>query len=95
MSETHTQTEARAGKVSRTKTFKIGEYCAGGLIKIKSCGENIKIEIRDDFNDTLYYVGAFGRIHERQIFEFLTRSTTPYFADKVIQWIKVKVWGLA
>lgn len=79
----------------RTKTWKIGEYCAGGVIRAKSCGELVKLEIRDYFTDELLDQSAFGRIHERQIEEFLTRSTTPYYADKVLAWIKQKVWGLA
>ena len=79
----------------RTKTWKIGEYCAGGVIRAKSCGELVKLEIRDYFTDELLNHGAFGRIHERQIFEFLTMFTTPYYADNVLAWIKQKVWGLA
>jgi hypothetical protein len=95
---THTaETEtAKAFRLTRrTKTWRIGECCAGGVIRAKSCGELVKLEIRDYFTDEMLDDGAFGRIHERQIFEFLTRSTTPYYADKVLQWIKVKVWGLS
>jgi len=79
----------------RTKTWKIGEYCAGGVIRAKSCGELVKLEIRDYFTDELLNDGAFGRIHEREIMKFLENSTTHYYADKVLQWIKQKVWGLA
>jgi hypothetical protein len=78
----------------KTKTWKIGEYCAGGVIRAKSCGEFVKLEIRDYFTDELLNDGAFGRIHERQILEFLNNSTTSYYADKVLQWIKQKVWGV-
>ena len=77
----------------RTKTWKIGEYCAGGVIRAKSCGELIKLEIRDYFTDELLNFSAFGRIHERQIVEFLENFTTSYYAEKVRQWIKEKVWG--
>ena len=79
----------------RIKTWKIGEYCAGGVIRAKSCGELVKLEIRDYFTDELLEQSAFGRIHERQILEFLTRSTTSYYSDKVLSWIKNKVWGIA
>jgi hypothetical protein len=79
----------------KTKTWKIGECCAGGVIRAKSCGEFVKLEIRDYFTDELLNDGAFGRIHIRQIREFLENSTTPYYADKVLQWIINKVWGLA
>jgi hypothetical protein len=78
-----------------TKTWKIGEYCAGGVIRAKSCGEIVKLEIRDYFTDELLNDGAFGRIHERQILKFLNNSTTSYYADKVLRWIKQKVWGVA
>ena len=79
----------------RTKTWKIGEYCAGGVIRAKSCGELVKLEVRDYFTDELLDHSAFGRIHERQIGEFLNRFTNCYYADKVLAWIKQKVWGLA
>ena len=98
MNETLNTAETGTAKASRltrrTKTWRIGEYCAGGVIRAKSCGEIVKLEIRDYYNDAILNHGAFGRIHERQIFEFLTRSTTPYYADKVLQWIKQKVWGV-
>lgn len=79
----------------RTKTWRIGEYCAGGVIRAKSCGELVKLEIRDYFTDELLDHSAFGRIHEQQIMEFLTRSTTSYYANNVLAWIKQKVWGIA
>lgn len=77
----------------RAKTWKIGEYCAGGVIRAKSCGELVKLEIRDYFTDELLNFSAFGRIHERQIVEFLENFTSSYYAEKVRQWIKEKVWG--
>jgi hypothetical protein len=79
----------------RTKTWRIGECCAGGVIRAKSCGEFVKLEIRDYFTDELLNYSAFGRMHEWQILEFLNNSTTSYYADKVLQWIKQKVWGVA
>jgi hypothetical protein len=79
----------------RTKTWRIGEYCAGGVIRAKSCGEIVKLEIRDYYSDALLDTGAFGRIHERQILEFLIDFTTSYYSDEVLKWIKQKVWGIA
>ena len=79
----------------RTKTWKIGEYCAGGVIRAKSCGELVKLEIRDYFTGELLDSSAFGRIHERQIDAWLNQFTACYYADKVVAWIKQKVWGLA
>ena len=99
MNETLNTAETETAKVfrltRRTKTWKIGEYCAGGVIRAKSCGELVKLEIRDYYNDAILNHGAFGRIHERYILQYLEEFTSPYYADKVLQWIKVKVWGLS
>lgn len=77
----------------RTKTWKIGEYCAGGVIRAKSNGEVIKLDICDYFTDELLDCATFGRVHEFRIEEFLTQFTTSYYAGKVIAWIKTNVWG--
>jgi hypothetical protein len=94
---THTA-EAETAKAfrltRRTKTWSIGECCAGGVIRAKSCGELVKLEIRDYFTDELLNYGAFGRIHERYILQYLEEFTSHYYADKVLQWIKQKVWGV-
>jgi predicted alpha/beta-fold hydrolase len=99
MNETLNTAETGTAKDSRlkrrTKTWRIGEYCAGGVIRAKSCGEIVKLEIRDYYNDKILNHGAFGRIHERYILQYLEEFTSPYYADKVLQWIKVKVWGLS
>ena len=79
----------------RTKTWRIGEYCAGGVIRAKSCGELVKLEIRDYLTDELLDHSAFGRIHENEIMRFLTGHTTIYYSYKVLSWIKNKVWGIA
>ena len=99
MNETLNNAETETAKVfrltRRTKTWRIGECCAGGVIRAKSCGELVKLEIRDYYNDKIINYGAFGRIHERYILQYLEEFTSPYYADKVLQWIKVKVWGLS
>jgi len=95
MNETTHNAQAARGQGCRTKTWKIGEYCAGGVIRAKSRGDIVKLEIRDYFTDELLNDGAFGRLHIRQIRDFLENSTTPYYADKVLQWIITKVWGLS
>jgi hypothetical protein len=90
------KTKQKKGNIymtKRTKTWRIGECCAGGVIRAKSCGDIVKLEIRDYYNDAILNNGAFGRIHERYIFEYLTEFTSPYYAEKVIEWIKRKVWG--
>lgn len=95
--QTNTQNNAErvSAKVNakRTKTWKIGEYCAGGVIRAKSNGEVIKLEIRDYFTDELLDCATFGRVHEFRIEEFLTRFTTIGYSDIVIKWIKANVWG--
>jgi hypothetical protein len=82
------------GMTRRTKTWKIGEYCNGGTVRVKSCGEFLKIDIVDYFDGFVLDSGAFGRIHERQISEFLNRQTTCYYSDKILTWIKLNVWGI-
>jgi len=79
---------------TRTKTWKIGEYCAGGIIRAKSWGQLVKLEIMDYHSNDVLSSSAFGVIHERQILEFLNTFTTSYYADKVLGWIKKKVWGV-
>jgi len=95
MNETLHNAQAARVQGCRTKTWKIGEYCAGGVIRAKSRGDIVKLEIRDYFTDELLNHGAFGRIHEKYILQYLQEFTTPYHADKVVQWIKEKVWRLA
>lgn len=81
--------------IKRTKTWKIGEYCDGGIICVKSVGDAVLIEIRDYLTNELINRTVFGKIHTYRVDEYLSQFTTPYYSDKVTEWIKQKVWGLA
>lgn len=95
MNNTHIQADRVSAKVNakRTKTWKIGEYCAGGTICAKSVGDSVLIEIRDYFTNELIDRTVFGKIHTYRVDEYLSQFTTPYYSDEVIKWIKANVWG--
>ena len=94
-----TNTQNNADRVSarenakRTKTWKIGEYCVGGIIRAKANSENVKLEIIDSTtNETIHWF-VFGRLHEYAAADFLCSHTTSYYCDKVLSWVKTNVWG--
>lgn len=97
MKSTHTQADRVSARenAKRTKTWKIGEYCAGGIICAKSVGDAVLIEIRDYFTNELIDRTVFAKIHTYRVDEYLSQFTTPYYSGKVTEWIKQKVWGLA
>jgi hypothetical protein len=77
-----------------TKQFKIGEYVVGGIIRVNITGKILEIKFQD------YYTKediVTGRVltdlpdAERQIINILESHGTPYYADKVLEWIKSKV----
>ena len=77
----------------RTKTWKIGERCAGGVITAKATENSAKIEIKEWVTGEVIASNTFGRVHigasiENWLFEF----TTPYRAGKVREWIG-NVWA--
>ena len=90
----------------KKKTFKIGEYCKGGVITVEITGKVIVVIGKEwDFSTgskrssnqdnakefTRGTVLANDREVERKLFMFLTDLTTAYYADEVIKWIKSKV----
>lgn len=77
----------------RTKTWKIGEECAGGTIYVKSLGDSVLIEVRDYFTNKPIDRTVFGKIHTYRVDEYLSQFTTLYHSRKVTEWIKANVWG--
>lgn len=89
-----------------TKTFKIGEYCKGGIITVEINGSVIDI-IGKDWDTSAGYTkksnqsnakeftretyNAGDRNVERQMMDFLEDLTTHYYASEVVSWIKSKV----
>jgi hypothetical protein len=79
-----------------TKTFKIGEYCVGGIIKV-DINKNEVIANILDYNTKKPI--AFGKCTvttdsnngRRNLREFLEDHTTHYYACKVIEWVETKV----
>ena len=77
----------------RTKTWKIGEECAGGIITAKATENSAKIEIKEWATGEVIASNTFGRVHigasvENWLFEF----TTPYHAERVREWV-CNVWA--
>lgn len=90
----------------KTKTFKIGEYCKGGIITVEITGKVIII-IGKDWDTSAGYSRssnqskakeftrgtaiATDRDVERKIDNFLNDLTTSYYAGQILDWIKSKV----
>ena len=89
-----------------TKTWKIGEYCAGGIITVEITGKIIQIHQKEwDFSKgsnrssdqskaEILFTGtveATDHLAYLKIHDFLNNITTSYWADEVIKWIKSKV----
>jgi hypothetical protein len=89
-----------------TKTFKIGEYCKGGIITVETTKTQVKVIAKDwDFskgsNRGSDQSGAkeFDRLEinlsdseaERKIDNYLNDLTTSYYSGVVLDWIKSKV----
>ena len=89
-----------------TKTWKIGEYCKGGIITVEITGKLIAVIGKEwDYskgssrgsNQSGAKEWARGTTlandsnAERHIDNFLNDLTTSYYSDQVMQWIKTKV----
>jgi hypothetical protein len=89
-----------------TKTFKIGEYCKGGVITIETTKTQVKVIAKEwdtstGYNKNSDQSGAkeWNRLEinlsesnaERKIDDFLNDLTTSYYSDVVLDWIKTKV----
>jgi len=81
--------------MNKTKTWKIGESCVGGIIQAK-VSENayfpgsttVKILIKDWKTKEILDSQVFGRIHESRLESFLHDMTTSYHASNVMEWVK-------
>lgn len=89
-----------------TKTFKIGEYCKGGIIEVQITGKIITIigkewdystgsrKSSDQSNAKEWTRGTVESTDEnvvRKLNEFLNDLTTSYYTDQIIKWIESKV----
>ena len=89
-----------------TKTWKIGEYCKGGIITVDISGKVISI-IGKDWDTSAGYTKKSNQSNakeftrgtilstdsnaERKMMDFLEDLTTHYYASEVVKWIKTKV----
>jgi hypothetical protein len=77
-----------------TKTFKIGEYCQGGIITAIATETKVTI-IGKEWNDkkefTRLEVNPTDSYAFRKLDDFLCDLTTSYYACKVIEWVESKV----
>ena len=90
-----------------TKTFKIGEYCKGGIITAEVTGKKVAVIAKDwDFSqgsrrgsnqtgakefDRIEVNASEGFAGRRKVDEFLNELTSCYYADTVLKWIETKV----
>lgn len=83
-----------------TKTFKIGEYAKGGIIKVSTKKDSINIVVIDMFSNDVIEENEYtfdmeqAKINctdlERMISNFLHEITTSYYTEKIMKWIKDK-----
>ena len=89
-----------------TKTFKIGEYCKGGVITVETTAKKVTIIAKEWDTSAGYSKGSnqsnakeWNRLEvstsssdaERQLDWFLCDLTTSYYAGEIMDWIKTKV----
>lgn len=90
----------------KTKTFKIGEYCKGGIITVEIQGKIITVIGKDwdhsqgskkssnQRNAKEFTRGTVLSTDDdvyRKLHNFIIDLTTDYYTDEVINWIKSKV----
>jgi len=90
----------------KTKTWKIGEYCKGGIITIEITGTKIKAIGKDwDHSKgtrrssdqsgakefTNIVVVSIDNCARRDLQEFLEDLTTSYYAGQILEWIESKL----
>ena len=89
-----------------TKTFKIGEYCKGGVITIETTKTQVKVIAKEWDTSKGFSKGSdqskakeWNRLEvnlassdaERKIDFFLFDLTTSYYTGEIMDWIKTKV----
>lgn len=88
---------------TRTKTWKIGEYCKGGIITVEITGKIIAV-IGKEWDHTTGTRRSSNQTNAKEwtrgtvtaddenmhwkLTDFLEDLTTPYYAGKIIDWIK-------
>jgi hypothetical protein len=77
-----------------TKSFKIGEYAIGGIIKVDINGKVIQVKALDYYSKKEVMSGSVMSDEydaKRKLNNFLHELTSSYYAGKVMEWIESKV----
>ena len=77
-----------------TKSFKIGEYAIGGIIKVDINGKVIQVKALDYYSKNEVMSGSVMSDEydaKRKLDNFLHELTSSYYAGKVMKWIESKV----
>jgi hypothetical protein len=89
-----------------TKTWKIGEYCRGGIITIETTKTQVKVIAKEwDYSKgsskgsdqskakewNRLEVNLSNSDAESKVNWFLFDLTTSYYTDEILDWIKTKV----
>lgn len=89
-----------------TKTWKIGEYCRGGIITIETTAKQVKVIAKEWDTSKGYSKGSdqskakeWNRLEvnlsssdaESKVNWFLFDLTTSYYTDEILDWIRTKV----
>jgi len=76
--------------MNKTKTFKIGESCVGGIIQVKISNNKTMIGIRNatwEKNETLAVRLFRWELDSFKLELYLNDLTTSYYACKIRDWI--------
>ena len=77
-----------------TKTWKIGEYCKGGIITIETTKTQVKVickEWCDKKEWNRFEVNLSNSDAESKLDWFLFELTTSYYVGEIMDWIRTKV----
>lgn len=84
----------KSTKVKATKSFRIGEWVTGGIIKVDINGDKLTIKFLDYFTKQMVLVEEVNIYQEdayRTALNFLEINGTSYYGGIVIKWIETKV----
>jgi hypothetical protein len=74
------------------KTFKLGEYCTGGIIEIKINSSKTLIEVRNatwEENKTIEIRKFRWELDSFKLELYLNELTTSYYASKIRDWVTI------
>ena len=72
-----------------TKTFKIGEYAVGGIVKVSVRNFDVKIQALDWNTKEVVEERDFNKMNLNEVQFYLEdQITSHYYADKIMKFIK-------